>query len=514
LNPQPLNTLPGYANAPAPPLQAGQTDDALPVYNAEPTGKKFHADDSFVRCIMGPVGSGKSSICTIELLHRAMRQAPGRDGIRHTRFAVVRNTYPELKSTTIRTVTDWLPEKVFQAKVNYSMPHTYRLRFNDVALEIVFLALDRDEDIGKLKSLELTGLWFNEATEISMEVIRMGLRRVMRYPAMKDGGPSWSGVWMDYNPPDTDHPLYKVFEEEHRKDWRLYKQPAALLPDPAGTIQSAEGTRYRINMDGDNVRHHKPEYYEKANQGEPDAWIKVYAMGQYGMIQDGAPVYPNYDDAYHYVDRPLQPHATIPLMVGMDFGLNPTAVITQFTPAGQLRVLRELINPDRIGLTRFINDILKPHLAAYYAGYSLVMWGDPAGKRRVETDERTCFEMLEEAGYNVQPAPTNNFLPRQKAVDDLLLLRVPGEGPKLLIGQGCNLLHSGFLGKYRFDRVAVKGREGQFRDEPIKSMHSHPHDALQYVVMGVMGGSIEPPKINEAIADYNAGIGPASEWGY
>ena len=37
---------------------------------------------------------------------------------------------------------------------------------NDLDLEVIFLALDRPEDVKKLLSLELTGIWINEAREI------------------------------------------------------------------------------------------------------------------------------------------------------------------------------------------------------------------------------------------------------------------------------------------------------------------------------------------------------------
>lgn len=79
---------------------------AIIEYNAEPTAIKFHADDSFFRGIRGPIGSGKSVMCAVEIYRRAMQQAPTSNGVRYSRWAVVRNTYPELKSTTIKTCID------------------------------------------------------------------------------------------------------------------------------------------------------------------------------------------------------------------------------------------------------------------------------------------------------------------------------------------------------------------------------------------------------------------------
>ena len=62
---------------------------------------KFLHDKSFVRGLMGPVGSGKSYGCAAEIMLKAVQQKPSpRDGIRYSRFVIVRNTYPELRTTT------------------------------------------------------------------------------------------------------------------------------------------------------------------------------------------------------------------------------------------------------------------------------------------------------------------------------------------------------------------------------------------------------------------------------
>ena len=64
---------------------------------------KFIHDKSFVRGIMGPVGSGKSFGCAAEIMLKAVQQKPSpRDGIRYSRFVIVRNTYPELEQQRLR----------------------------------------------------------------------------------------------------------------------------------------------------------------------------------------------------------------------------------------------------------------------------------------------------------------------------------------------------------------------------------------------------------------------------
>ena len=53
-------------------------------------------DDSFFRGVRGPVGSGKSVSCCIEIFRRAAKQEPSPDGKRKSRWAVIRNTNPQL----------------------------------------------------------------------------------------------------------------------------------------------------------------------------------------------------------------------------------------------------------------------------------------------------------------------------------------------------------------------------------------------------------------------------------
>ena len=60
-----------------------------------PTIRRFALDEHRIRGIMGPFGSGKSSGCVHEIIRRAHEQKPGPDGIRRTRFAVVRNCYDD-----------------------------------------------------------------------------------------------------------------------------------------------------------------------------------------------------------------------------------------------------------------------------------------------------------------------------------------------------------------------------------------------------------------------------------
>lgn len=88
--------------------------------------------------IQGPVGSGKSKGANMLVYAIASEQRPDRYGIRRTRWAVVRNTYPELKNTTIRTWLDTFPEEVY-GKFRWSIPYQHIIRLDDMVIEVDFL---------------------------------------------------------------------------------------------------------------------------------------------------------------------------------------------------------------------------------------------------------------------------------------------------------------------------------------------------------------------------------------
>ena len=185
-------------------------------YDAAQTIAEFHRSDAFIRGVRGPMGSGKSVGCVMEMVIRAHQQAPDRYGKRKTRWAAIRNTYGELKTTTLKTFSAWVPESI--APVNRGEPMIARmvLRLPDhttVDMEVVFLSMDKPADIGKLKSMDLTGVWLNEASELDKSILDMATGRVGRYPEKKDGAIfTWAGVIMDTNSMDDDHWWYGLAE--------------------------------------------------------------------------------------------------------------------------------------------------------------------------------------------------------------------------------------------------------------------------------------------------------------
>lgn len=455
------------------------------TFNYRPPGKnaaKFHASDAFVRGLMGPVGSGKSSSCCVEIVSRALRQRPSRDNVRRSRWLIIRNTYPELKSTTIKTWETWFPSDV--APIKWDTPITSTMRISNIGdgtsleLEVMFMALDKPTETGKLRSLELTGAWINEASEIPKEIFDMVTQRVGRFPSMIQGGPSWHGIILDTNPPDDDHWYYKVAEEERPEEWHFFRQPGAML------LIDGE---YVPNPDAENIRNIPTgyDYYTQQLPSKGSDWINVFVLGNYGTTLDGKPVYPEYNDKIHCLPNNIEATPGLPLILGWDFGLTPACAVMQVSPSGRLTILDELISED-MGIRQFANDVVKPFLSNNYGHSQLVSAGDPAGNIRAQTDERTCLQELLEAGIYTEPAPTNDFIPRREAVAYFMTKMSDGK-PAFALNPRCTNIRKGFLGRYKYERLKTSGL-ARYKDRPVKDIYSHIQDAIQYGCLKVRSG--------------------------
>ena len=393
------------------------------VFKRSPIVKEFLADDSFIRGIRGPVGSGKSSACTIDLYTRMMAQP-------NSRFAIIRNTYRELIDTTLNTWMDW-------CRPYGSFKYSNMVWTHLNGSEVLFRALDKPQDIGKLLSLELTGAWINEAREIPRPIVDMLQTRVGRFPSKREGGPTWFGIIMDTNSPDDFSWWYRLFEEIKPEGWRQFVQPGGLEPNAENVSNLPEG------------------YYHRISQGKDAAWIDVYVNGNYGFIVDGRPVYPQWQDRIHAAECVRD--SSQPLIIGIDFGLTPAATFVQPTVSGQYQVVQELVTED-MSAVEFASELGRL-LRKDWQGVELELWGDPAGEQRSQVDKRTPFQILKAAGINARPAPTNDPRLRVEAVvRNLTRLTMAGE-PGLIVDPSCRYLRRAMAGGYKYRLMQISGEE-------------------------------------------------------
>lgn len=454
----------------------------MTTYSLEhvPTVEKFLDDDHRHRLLMGPIGSGKSVGCIMDITQRAARQAPNDAGVRKSRWAVVRNTYKQLEDTTIKSWLDWFPSptwgKFKVADNNYDM----RWALDDgtiVDAEIRFRALDRPDQIVNLLSAEYTGAWFNEARHINLEIWDGMDGRIGRYPAAKDGGCTWKGILLDTNPPDEDSWIYHLFEEQRPDNAKAFYQPSGL------------GSK------AENIPNLPEDYYQEIVKTKDEYYVHVYVHGKYGYLRDGKPVYPEYNDNLH-CNPQLMPVEGMPLYIGLDFGLTPACVICQLTVDGRLIVIDE-VTSTRSGIKQFL-EVVQPYLKQTYPGYEVEEWYcDPAGNQKGQADMTSPFDIMVQEGIFPVGGEQNPEV-RIESVKNLLGRLVDGK-PAIEISHKAKMLRKGFSGHYRYRRMMTSVE--RYTDKPDKNDASHIHDALQYLctrLFGVFGGmkDMKPPRVN------------------
>lgn len=433
------------------------------VFTAPPTCARFMLAGAFFRTLMGPVGSGKTTTCLMEIFRRAVEQRRGPDGMRRTRWAVVRTTLSQLRMTVLLDALSW-----FRLIATYKVSEQLiTLRFNDVHCDIYLIPLEDEEDQKRLLSMQLTGCWINEAIEMSPDLVSAIAGRCGRFPSKAEGGPSWYGIIADTNTPVVGSDWHRLYDEDLPADWALFHQPSGLAPD------------------AENLENLPENYYKRLAANPNQAWVKRYVLSEYGDDPSGTAVFrESFKRAFH-VKRGLEPVQGQILLIGQDFGRSPCSLICQPDFFGRLIVLEEIIAED-IGLETHVNRSLKPRLYTdRYAGLRFAAVGDPAGVSKGTMLEEDHFDVLRRLGIPAFPAPTNAIDARLSAVEALLFQQRDG-GAALLIDEArCPMLVRAMGGGYRY----AKTKDGETKPLPEKK---HPvsdlADCLQAVCLSVNSG--------------------------
>ena len=453
-------------------------------YNAHPTISQFHGSPAFHRGIRGPRGSGKSTGCSMEIMVKSREQEPGQDGRRHTRWAIIRNTYRELEDTTLKTWLRWFPEEHFGVFNNHKMRHM--IQWRDLEMEVLFRALDRPGDVKKTLSLELTGAWVNEAREIPFGIIEALGDAVGRYPPIENGqgGPTWKGILMDTNSPDSFSWWYRLSEKEKLDPfaWEFFNQPGGLLE---------RDEQFYPNPIAENLNNlTKPgdiNYYMLRKEGKSKDHIRIYYCNQYGFTAEGKPVHPEFTDATHTAHDPIFPVPGRVIYIGIDFGLTPAAIFGQKLVDGRWIVFDEVVS-EHMGIARFA-EMLLPVMQGKYKGFTFEIYGDPAGTEEAQTDEKTPFQILASNGIKAEPAWRNNDITLRREALRTPLLRLIDGKPGFLLSPTCEILRHGLKGGFYYRRVQVSGTE-RFHQIPEKNAYSHPVEACEYMALGAGEGHL------------------------
>lgn len=462
-------------------------------YDAPKTIADFMLDNSKVRLIIGPYGSGKTTGCIMELMRRAMMEHPDTNNVRRTRFVVVRNTAQQLRQTVLEDIRKWLAPamtyRVTDSTVQFRFSHPTQGRIES---DWLLIPLDKPEDQQRLLSLNITAGWVSEFREIPIRIVEALLGRCGRYVPIGVKENAWHGVIGESNPPDEDSEWYNKLEIERPPTWKLFKQPGGMDPD----AENKEPGRL------------PPGYYEDLIASNNPDWVDVHVHAKYGKSLSGQAVFrASFKPDFHVTYNSLKPIPSLPLMIGQDFGRTPASLIGQVDNRGRLLIFNEATSVD-MGIEQFATTILRPLMFNNFTGLSSFMVADPTGRDKNQVSEESPFDALRRLGFRVYGAPTNALEPRLRAVEQLLLRQVDG-GPMLLIdGANCPQLVQALKFHYRYKRK----QNMELEDKPEKT---HPWsdlaDCLQYMALStnanytgkvIMDSRPRPPRPAPSVAGW------------
>lgn len=350
----------------------------------------YWGSDYPIRCIQGPIESGKS-VASCMALFRAMCETPRSKGsnLRKSRWLVSRNTYADLRNSTVNTFLDWFPPgprgKGF-GKFYETEPYVYEFVWRDIEAEIHFESFQDDSDtsLRALKSKEYTGGWFNEAQFSTRKLIAAMIERTGRYPKWEDishswqpGGEKWkemksirlaravkdwrAGKRADYDPgpmPDFsemridrrwfimdmnaprvsnhwiqivrgDIPVPDAWDESEK---RAHKKPdnwAFFMQPPAVFPDEAAPEGYVINPAAENLRNMAPGRYLDLTEGRSTKEIDRELRNKVVIEAKGEPVFPGFRRDLHVAKESVRPLEGGVVYGGADFGLTPAWVFGQ-----------------------------------------------------------------------------------------------------------------------------------------------------------------------------------------
>ena len=429
-----------------------------------PSLEGFFYSEKFIALAIGAVGSTKTTAGIQKILYHAARMHPCKDGIKRSRAIWVRQTREQLRDTSIPDFLKWFPDGKFGSflKTEYK----YTLKLGNIECEVLFRGLDDSNDVRRLLSMQASFAIFEEFRELNPDIFNAMQARLGRYPdgmmvphrpewgrdarghaiqgCVTDDGKSNRHVWGMSNPPDEGS-FWEEFLSSPPANAAVFVQPSGLSPE------------------ADWVHLLPSNYYEDLAVGKTQEYIDVYIHAKFGKSLAGRPVFRCFDAATHVSKTPLLVQAT-PVIIGVDAGLNPTAVLTQQAYDSRVLVLDAITGAEGgMGAVRFIRERLKPLITNKYLGREVVIIIDPAAFQRAQTDERSVADVFRAEGFVVKAARTNSISARISAGENIMTRVVEGK-PALLIDPGCKALITALRSKYRY-RMNTKG---ELDDKPEK----------------------------------------------
>lgn len=445
----------------------GQREPYKLVFTPNPTQHAFIVDRAEASLFCGRMREGKTAGLVWSCFYHS-RYNP------RATWAIIRDTWDNLRRTTLQEFFRWFPPGVFG--VWRAQEKTFYWRLEDMRGKVHFLGLDDPNDAGKLQSLDLAGFGIDEAAPafesggVSEDIFNIALTR------LSQSSVEWRVAKLAQNNPDESHWTYARFVDPGT-DKFAFHQPAT--PENEANIPSGYYGRLRRHL-----------------AGRPDL-IERFVEGRFGFVRKGVAVTPEWRDDIHLA-RGLRPNVHLPLYICLDFGLSPTAVITQVAPGASQWLVLWCEVGENMGMEEYIVTTLRPALSASYRNRDLRFIGDPAGAIREQSSSaRTAVRtVLRELGGAWRPGPKTEderVQPLRAALARHNLIRVDRDCARAV----WYALRGGW-----HRAVHKSGAVGGI----VKDDHSHPGDCMGYgaAVLFPIAGRRRKGRFSVPAASYNS----------
>lgn len=289
-------------------------------YKLGPKALAFLNDRSSTVCgLVGPYGSGKSTLIPLRIQTDAAQTVCDSDGVRRYRVLCLRGTFSMIESALLPVMQQHLPPGTTITK---GSPITAKYKGGGVEIHIDMIALDRDEDVRRIQGGSYDAMYCDEARDCPWPIVQVAMTRVRAVTDTGAAKPLTIGIIS--NPCGEDHWLYKDFVANPLPGWTLYKQPSGLSDEREGPYDRS--------------------YYQRmadANRDDP-AFIDVHVYGNWGVyVPEGDAVVPAFRSGRHLATLVVSP--VVPLMVGLDVGVAYNALVFGQRIKDQIRIIGELV---------------------------------------------------------------------------------------------------------------------------------------------------------------------------
>lgn len=407
--------------------------------------KKFIESRAKADLFSSRMGEGKSAGLAWSAFYHT-RHNPGAE------WALIRDTWENMQSTTMKTFFEWFPPGV--AGEFHATKKVFKWASGLAVGEVQFLGMDDPQDASKLMSRSLAGFGIDEPAPaigsggVDELIFDIGMSR------LRQSGMKWYGAKLAENNPDENHWTYRKFVNPGKEGFVVW-QPTN--PENALNLPASYYADLR------KIWSHRPDL------------LRRFVEGEFGFQQMGKAVTPQWSDKLHLAVG-LSPINRMDTYVLWDFGHNPTAIFTQKTPMGAWHILDALVG-EGIGVEELIMDGVKPLVADRYKLSKLRHIGDPAGNEREQTSiSRTAVRyILQELGGNWRSGPVRTAA-RIDPLQAVLTRTINGRGLVQVDRERASKVYQALRGGWHYHTA----RSGLIGVEPVKNEHSHPGDAMGY----------------------------------